>query len=98
MDAKKAPPFVGVIGGMGPLATADFLTKLVKSTAAKCDQEHIPVLVDGDCTIPAHYHQSNYSSPLVHSRLLGLPGGGDLERYFPSSLDSSKSGNGVILQ
>ncbi len=44
--------FLGVLGGMGPLATADFLSKLVENTAAQTDQEHIPVLLYGDCTIP----------------------------------------------
>ena len=44
--------FLGVIGGMGPLATADFLRKLVELTPAKVDQEHIPVLLYGDCTTP----------------------------------------------
>jgi aspartate racemase len=44
--------FLGVIGGMGPLATADFLTKLVTHTAAQTDQENIPVIVYGDCTTP----------------------------------------------
>jgi len=36
---------VGVLGGMGALATVDFLHKLVLATPAKCDQDHIPVLV-----------------------------------------------------
>ena len=44
--------FLGVIGGMGPLATADFLRKLVEKTPANIDQEHIPVLLYGDCTTP----------------------------------------------
>lgn len=44
--------FLGVLGGMGPLATADFLRKLVKKTPAEVDQSHIPVLLYGDCTIP----------------------------------------------
>lgn len=44
--------FLGVLGGMGPLATADFLVKLVQNTPAKIDQEHIPVLLYGDCTTP----------------------------------------------
>jgi aspartate racemase len=46
------PSFLGVLGGMGPLATADFLRKLVKKTQADVDQEHIPVLLYGDCTTP----------------------------------------------
>ena len=44
--------FLGVLGGMGPLATADFLSKLVENTSAQTDQAHIPVLLYGDCTIP----------------------------------------------
>ncbi|HEX8988549.1 MAG TPA: amino acid racemase [Rhodocyclaceae bacterium] len=44
--------FLGIVGGMGPLATADFLKKLVEATPAQCDQEHIPVLLYGDCTVP----------------------------------------------
>ena len=44
--------FLGVLGGMGPLATADFLRKLVRRTQAETDQEHIPVLLYGDCTTP----------------------------------------------
>ncbi len=44
--------FLGVLGGMGPLATADFLRKLVKKTPADVDQKHIPVLLYGDCTTP----------------------------------------------
>ena len=43
---------LGVLGGMGPLATADFLQKLVLATRAGRDQEHIPVIVYGDCTTP----------------------------------------------
>lgn len=44
--------WLGVLGGMGPLATADFLAKLALATPARIDQEHIPVLVYGNCFIP----------------------------------------------
>lgn len=43
---------LGVLGGMGPRATAAFLHHLVDVTSASCDQEHIPVLLYGDCRIP----------------------------------------------
>lgn len=43
---------LGVIGGMGPLAAADFLRKLTLVAEAGCDQEHVPVIVYGDCTTP----------------------------------------------
>lgn len=36
---------LGVLGGMGPLATVDFLEKLVLQTDAARDQDHIPFLV-----------------------------------------------------
>src|SRR5665647_634307 len=36
---------VGVLGGMGALATVDFLQKLVAATPAANDQEHVPLLV-----------------------------------------------------
>jgi aspartate racemase len=35
---------LGVLGGMGPAATADFLLKFVALTPAHRDQEHLPVL------------------------------------------------------
>jgi aspartate racemase len=35
---------LGVLGGMGPLATVDFLQKLIEETPARRDQEHIPVI------------------------------------------------------
>jgi aspartate racemase len=36
---------VGVLGGMGPLATVDFLRKVVLATPATRDQDHVPMLV-----------------------------------------------------
>lgn len=38
-------PTLGVLGGMGPLATVDFLRKLVDATPAQRDQDHIPLIV-----------------------------------------------------
>lgn len=43
---------VGVLGGMGPAATVDFLDRLVQVTPAERDQEHVPVLVYGDPRVP----------------------------------------------
>ena len=43
---------VGVLGGMGPLATADFYTKLVRLTPARTDQDHLRVLIDSNPKIP----------------------------------------------
>lgn len=37
---------IGIIGGMGPLATIDLYNKMVSLTPAKCDQDHIHVIID----------------------------------------------------
>ena len=36
---------LGVLGGMGPAATADFMMKVIRATPANSDQEHIPMVV-----------------------------------------------------
>lgn len=43
---------LGVLGGMGPLATADFLTKLVENTPAEKDADHLPVIIRSIPQIP----------------------------------------------
>lgn len=43
---------IGIIGGMGPLATADLFTKIIKASDAKCDNEHIPIIIDNNTKIP----------------------------------------------
>ena len=37
---------IGIIGGMGPLATYDLAEKILNNTAADCDQDNVPVLID----------------------------------------------------
>ena len=43
---------IGILGGMGPLATADLFRKIVLSTKAASDGEHIRVYIDSNCAIP----------------------------------------------
>ncbi|GAA3000887.1 aspartate racemase [Actinokineospora diospyrosa] len=43
---------LGVLGGMGPAATVDFLDKLVRATGAERDQDHVPVVVWNDPRVP----------------------------------------------
>jgi len=43
---------LGVIGGMGPMATIDFLRKLIIYTDARSDKDHIHTLTDSYCAIP----------------------------------------------
>jgi len=51
--ARSARPFkIGVVGGVGPAATVDFLDKIVRNTPARRDQEHIKVVVEHNPQIP----------------------------------------------
>ena len=43
---------IGIIGGMGPMATVDLMQKIIQATDAHEDQEHIPILVDNNTRIP----------------------------------------------
>ncbi|MDW3684511.1 amino acid racemase [Cupriavidus sp. CV2] len=43
---------VGVVGGVGPAATADFIQKIVRHTPAARDQDHIKLLVEQNPQIP----------------------------------------------
>ncbi|MFZ5942913.1 MAG: aspartate/glutamate racemase family protein [Bacillota bacterium] len=43
---------VGIIGGMGPEATVDFMAKIIKKTPAQIDQNHLHLLVDNNPQIP----------------------------------------------
>lgn len=43
---------VGIIGGMGPAATAELFRRIVLYTSAQTDQEHIKLCILNDPTIP----------------------------------------------
>jgi aspartate racemase len=43
---------LGILGGMGPAASAEFVTRLINQTPATCDQEHIPFVLWSDPTVP----------------------------------------------
>lgn len=43
---------IGILGGMGPLATADLFRKIVLLTDAGSDNEHIRIYVDNNIRIP----------------------------------------------
>lgn len=43
---------VGVLGGMGPLATVDLYRKIIEATPAQRDQDHLHVIIDADPTVP----------------------------------------------
>ncbi len=51
-DNPPAERVLGVLGGMGPQASADFLSKLVAATPVRSEQEHLRVLLDSNAKVP----------------------------------------------
>jgi len=43
---------LGILGGMGPAASAEFVIRLIQQTPASCDQEHIPFVLWNEPRIP----------------------------------------------
>ena len=50
---------LGVLGGMGPAATLDFLAKLQGSTLAEKDEDHIRVVMDLNPRVPSRHFESD---------------------------------------
>ena len=51
-SSTGASEVIGILGGMGPAATADFYTKLVSMTPGRTDQDHLKAVIWSDPTIP----------------------------------------------
>jgi aspartate racemase len=58
---------IGVLGGMGPLATADFFAKVIAATEAQDDAGHVPLLIHSDPRIPGR------PAALLHGGASPLP-------------------------
>jgi aspartate racemase len=43
---------IGVLGGMGPAATVDFMAKVIRLTPVTREQEHLPLIVLSDPRVP----------------------------------------------
>jgi len=66
VDGTWRAPVVGVLGGLGPAATAVFLDLLVRATDATSDQEHLDLLVSQHSTTPdrtAHILDESAADP-----------------------------------
>ncbi|MGP3920580.1 aspartate/glutamate racemase family protein [Nonomuraea sp. 10N515B] len=48
----RTTEIIGILGGMGPAATADFYAKLVSMTPGSSDQDHLRTVIWSDPTIP----------------------------------------------
>ncbi len=75
---------VGILGGMGPEATVDFLREIIRLTPARKDQDHIPVIT--------------YSDPRVPERTAAiLRGGEDPTPYLVrGAVTLEKAGAGIV--
>ena len=67
---------LGVLGGMGPAATLDFLTKLQALTPAERDQDHIRTLVDINPQVPDRNDPLNKPGPVLAEMAGALHGAG----------------------
>lgn len=47
------PVLVGVLGGMGPYATIQFMKNVLDLTPARKDWEHVRMVVDNNCHVPS---------------------------------------------
>lgn len=54
---------IGVLGGMGPLATVDLYRKIIEATPATRDQEHLHVIIDADPSVPNRTEALLYGGP-----------------------------------
>jgi aspartate racemase len=43
---------IGILGGMGPLATSELFNKIIRNTRAEKDQEHMHIIIDNNTNIP----------------------------------------------
>ena len=76
---ESVGPVLGVLGGLGPAATADFLSKFTEATDASVDQEHIASIT--------------YQNPSTPDRSTAILQGG--ESPLPALLHGIRFLNGV---
>ncbi|PXA82625.1 aspartate racemase [Caulobacter sp. D4A] len=63
---------LGVLGGMGPAATLDFLAKLQAATPVVREQDHIRVLVDINPKVPDRNTDGDAAGPVLAAMAAGL--------------------------
>lgn len=66
---------VGVLGGMGPAATVDFMDKLIKATGAAREQDNLRLLVDCNPHVPDRNKaeiEGSHPGPVLAAMAAGL--------------------------
>jgi aspartate racemase len=66
---------VGVLGGMGPEATVDFMARVLAATPARVDQEHVRMLVDHNPGIPDRHAAIAGTGPDIGPELAAMAQG-----------------------
>lgn len=69
---QRKRKIVGVMGGMGPSATVDFMAKVIDLTEADCDQNHVHMIVDNDPTVPNRQQAIHSQIDDVSERLTAM--------------------------
>ena len=52
METKEKGYQLGILGGMGPKATAQLYNRIIDKVPANCDQEHLEMVILNKCSIP----------------------------------------------
>lgn len=61
--SEPRPKTVGVLGGMGPAATADFFARVVAACSGGRDQDHIRLIIDNNPYVPDRNAASSGTGP-----------------------------------
>lgn len=52
-NSKAGNKIVGILGGMGPAATIDFMSRVLRNTPADDDEDHIRMFIDHNPKVPS---------------------------------------------
>ena len=66
-NSQTAAKIAGIMGGMGPEATVDFMARVLAATDAATDQEHIHMLVDHNPRVPDPVSYTHLTLPTICS-------------------------------
>lgn len=61
---------VGILGGMGPRATLDFMEKIINHTKASCDQEHIKMYIYNNTKVGNRIESINHTGIDITNELI----------------------------
>ena len=52
MSTTEKRQLLGILGGLGPMASAYFYELITEHTAAACDQDHIDIIINSHASTP----------------------------------------------